>query len=245
LLDGDGGTNGGAGAAGVATAAGRCGSRNGAGAHAATISATSAGAMRRSRCACAVARVDAALVGCIGDLTRGIYHRRFERARGNPMTTYVFAWNPRLWDWPELPRERRRIETRGSVDIEWACGRTRAIEPGSRAFFVRLGVPPKGLIGSGYALSQPWEDVHWRPEKAAVGATTHYLKLRLEFLRDSPIIALDELAVPPFGRFRWAVRQSGMRLPSSIADALEPWWEARVAVAANADARRARTRRRR
>jgi hypothetical protein len=77
-------------------------------------------------------------------------------------------------------------------------------------------------------LSAPWEDTHWRAEKAALGATTHYLKLRLEFLRDTPIISFDELARPPFGRFRWAVRQSGMRMPSSIADALEPWWEQRM-----------------
>jgi 5-methylcytosine-specific restriction protein A len=147
------------------------------------------------------------------------------------MTTYVFAWNPRLWGWPELGRDRRRIESRGHVDIRWACGRTRAIEPGSRAFFVRLGVAPKGLIGSGYALSAPWEGPHWLAEKAAIGATTHYLKLRLEFLRDLPLITFDELAYPPFGRFRWAVRQSGMRMPSSIADALEPWWEERVRAA--------------
>ena len=145
------------------------------------------------------------------------------------MSTYVFAWNPKLWNWPELPRERRRIAARGHVDIEWACGRSRAIEAGSRAFFVRLGVAPKGLIGSGYTLSEPWADVHWIAEKAAQGATTHYVKLRLDFLNDLPLIGLDELARPPFGRFRWAVRQSGMRMPSSIADSLEPWWERRVA----------------
>ncbi len=147
------------------------------------------------------------------------------------MGTYVFAWNPKLWNWPELRRERRRIAARGHVDIEWACGRTRAIEAGSRAFFVRLGVPPKGLIASGYTLSEPWSDAHWIAEKAAQGTTTHYLKLRLEVLSELPLIALDELARPPFGRFRWAVRQSGMRMPSSIADALEPWWEERVAAA--------------
>jgi len=96
------------------------------------------------------------------------------------MTTYVFAWNPRLWNWPELPRKRRSIQAHGHVDIRWACGRTRSIEPGSRAFFVRLGVPPKGLIASGHALSEPWEAQHWLAEKAALGATTHYLKLRLE-----------------------------------------------------------------
>lgn len=145
------------------------------------------------------------------------------------MTTYVFAWNPKLWNWPEMPRDRKSIDRRGHVDIEWACGRTRNIEPGSRAFFVRLGVPPKGLIGAGYTLSEPWEAIHWREEKAAIGSTTHYLRLRLTFLRDSPIITFDELSRPPFRRFRWGVRQSGMRMPSSIADVLEPWWEERVA----------------
>ena len=119
-------------------------------------------------------------------------------------------------------------------------GRTRSIEPGSRAFFVRLGVPPKGLIGSGHALSEPWEGPHWLEHKAALGITTHYLKLRLEFLRDEPLISLDELARPPFGRFRWTVRQSGTRMPSSIADALEPWWEARVREASPPAPKRAR-----
>ena len=153
------------------------------------------------------------------------------------MPTYVFAWNPHLGGWPELARERRAIARRGHVDIEWACGRTRAIEPGSRAFFVRLGVPPKGLIGAGYTLSPPWEDAHWLADKASTGATTHYLKLRLEYLQDTPLIALDELARPPFRRFRWAVRQSGTRMPSTIADALEPWWEERVAASRKRRAR--------
>jgi hypothetical protein len=149
------------------------------------------------------------------------------------MASHVYAWNPKLWDLPEQPRERRAIARRGHVDIEWACGRNRAIEVGSRAFFVRLGVPPKGVFGSGYALCEPWEDVHWLDERAQLGARTRYVKLRLDALFDTPLISLDELARPPFGRFRWAVRQSGVRLPSSLADLLEPWWEARVA-----DARR-------
>jgi len=161
------------------------------------------------------------------------------------VASHVYAWNPKLWNWPELPRERRAIARRGYVDIEWACGRNRGIEPGSRAFFVRLGVPPKGLFGSGHALCEPWEDVHWLDEKAQLGVRTRYVKLRLDALFDAPLITLDELARPPFGRFRWAVRQSGVRLPSSLADLLEPWWEARVADAREAPAAPSRTRARR
>ena len=75
------------------------------------------------------------------------------------MATYLFAWNPIYWDWPELTDEIRRLKRRGHVDIGWASGRTRSIEPGSRAFMVRLGTPPKGIIGSGYTLA----DMLWLP----------------------------------------------------------------------------------
>ena len=89
-------------------------------------------------------------------------------------------------------------------------------------------------------MSAPWDDVHWLDEKAQLGVRTNYVKLRLDALFDAPLITLDELARPPFGRFRWAVRQSGVRMPSSIADALEPWWEARVADARQMSAAAAR-----
>lgn len=144
------------------------------------------------------------------------------------MATYVFAWNPKLWGWPELPRDIARLRKRGHVDVEWSSGRARAIEPGSRAFFVRLGVEPKGVFGAGYTLTAPQSDIHWRKEKAALGTKTNYLTLRIEFLSETPLITFDELKQPPFSRFRWGVRQSGTHMPSSVADALEPWWEERV-----------------
>ena len=98
------------------------------------------------------------------------------------MATYLFAWNPALWSWPELPADIRRLKRQGHVDTDWSAGRTRAIEIGSRAFLVRVGVPPKGIFGAGYTLTEPQPAPHWRPEKAALGATTQYLNLRLEAL---------------------------------------------------------------
>lgn len=144
------------------------------------------------------------------------------------MATYLFAWNPKLWPWPELPRLRSRARRRGFVDIDWSSGRTRQIEPGSRAFLIRLGVPPKGVIGSGVTISAPRSALHWREEKAALGTMTNYLDLRLEHLIETPIITFDDLAEPPFSRYRWGIRQSGAYLPETLADALETLWEERL-----------------
>jgi 5-methylcytosine-specific restriction enzyme A len=155
------------------------------------------------------------------------------------VSTYLFAWNPALWGWPELPERIRRLRRRGYLDIEWASGRTRAIEPGSRAFVVRLGVAPKGLIGAGVTLTAPKQGEHWIEEKAARGIPALYLKLRLETLSETPVVTFEDLARPPYSRFRWGVRSSGTRLPSSLADQLELLWERRLA-GASAAGRKAR-----
>jgi len=143
--------------------------------------------------------------------------------------TYLFAFNPAIWNWPELPADVRRLARRGHLDATWSCGRHRNIEPGSRAFLVRLGVAPKGILGSGVTLTVPETRLHWRKERAAAGHTYNRTTLRLEHLFELPLITFDELTVPPFRRFRWGVRSSGTYLPETIADALEDLWESRVA----------------
>jgi len=161
------------------------------------------------------------------------------------VATYLFAWNPAIWNWPELAGDLRKLARRGHFDTDWSCGRHRNIEPGSRAFLVRLGVAPKGIFGSGVTLTAPLTRRHWIEEKAAAGLTTNYTTLRLETLFESPPITFDDLTVPPFRRFRWGVRSSGTHLPETIADALEDLWEARVAVARRADQNRDRQRHKR
>jgi 5-methylcytosine-specific restriction protein A len=147
------------------------------------------------------------------------------------MATYLFAWNPSLWNWPELAKDIGQLKRRGHYDTEWNSGRVRNIEVGSRAFLIRVGVPPKGLFGAGYTLTAPVPTLHWRPEKAAKGATQQRLTLRLESLHPLPLITYDDLAVPPFSRFRWGVRSSGVRIPSTLAEKIEDLWESRLPAA--------------
>jgi 5-methylcytosine-specific restriction enzyme A len=144
------------------------------------------------------------------------------------MATYLYAFNPAIWSWPELADDIRTLARQGHLDTGWSCGRHRHTEPGSRAFLVRLGVPPKGIFGSGVSLTVPETRAHWIAEKAAAGMTTNHVKLRLDHLFEAPLVTFDELDVPPFRRYRWGVRSSGTYLPEAIADALENLWEQRV-----------------
>ena len=148
------------------------------------------------------------------------------------VSTYLFAWNPALWNWPALHADIGRLKRRGHLDTRWNTGCARHIEPGSRAFLVRVGVPPKGIFGSGVTLTPTRLAAHWRPEKAAIGEQAQYLTLRLDALFLAPRVTYEDLAVPPFARFRWGVRTSGVRVPSALAAKLEDLWEARVTAAA-------------
>jgi 5-methylcytosine-specific restriction protein A len=150
------------------------------------------------------------------------------------MATYLFAWNPALWNWPEMAADIRQLSRRGHFDTEWNSGRVRNIEIGSRAFLIRVGQPPKGIFGAGHTLTDPVPTPHWRPERASAGAIQQRLTLRLEALHPLPLVTYDDLGVPPFARFRWGVRSSGVRIPSTLADLLENLWEARTAGAAKA-----------
>jgi 5-methylcytosine-specific restriction protein A len=144
------------------------------------------------------------------------------------VATYLFSFNPVYWNWPEMAVDIRKLARRGHFDTHWSCGRHRNIEPGSRAFLVRVGVEPKGIFGSGVTLIPPAPRPHWMENKRAAGITSNYTTLRLEALFPLPLITFDELEAPPFRRFRWGVRSSGTYLPESIADALEAFWEERV-----------------
>jgi 5-methylcytosine-specific restriction protein A len=131
-----------------------------------------------------------------------------------------------------MPKDIRQLNRRGHFDTEWNSGRVRNIEVGSRAFLVRVGIPPKGIFGAGHTLTEPVPTPHWRPERRAAGAIQQRLWLRLEALYPLPPITYDDLGIPPFARFRWGVRSSGVRIPSTLADHLEDLWEVQTAAAA-------------
>ena len=49
--------------------------------------------------------------------------------------------------------------------------------------------------------------------------------------RGGPIVTFDDLTQPPFAGFRWGIRQSGVRVPGPLAEALDALWQSRCAAA--------------
>ena len=144
------------------------------------------------------------------------------------MATYLLVWNPIRWLWADLPDVVERVGRGELVVRRWSCGRNKRIVPGDRVFLIRLGQKPRGIIGSGTVTVASFEDVHWDPEKAQLGRTTHYIRFQFDALLDlerEPILWRERLkSEAPFSNMHWDTRSSGVTIPEDIAAELETAW---------------------
>ena len=140
------------------------------------------------------------------------------------MNTILFTWNPRKWPWNDLPQAVAEANVDGRHVDTWSCGVTRHIQPGDRAFLMRLGIAPKGIMGSGVVLTEPKEGLHWDDERAAKGKTGFYVEILFDVLSATPIIGEKVLASSPFASHNWYPRASGTFISPHIAKILESEW---------------------
>ena len=143
------------------------------------------------------------------------------------METFLMIWNPKgndFWD----KSEEEFVEKKGVVPISWSYGKNcRKIIKGSRVFFMRVGIPPKGIFGSGWVTSKEPDEVdHWRDKSK----TAWHVDIKCDVFKKEPILPLDYLTTTiPFSRFKnWTPRGSAVRIDSDIAKALEREWKKKI-----------------
>ncbi len=77
------------------------------------------------------------------------------------MKTFLFAWNPKKWNWTTLEEDIDQIEQTGQASEKWSVISHKKIKTGDRAFLMRLGQEPKGIMGAGFVTSNPFLSPHW------------------------------------------------------------------------------------
>ncbi|MDL5428918.1 hypothetical protein QSH93_25240, partial [Escherichia coli] len=81
------------------------------------------------------------------------------------------------------------LHARGeAVHGVWGCGFARSILPGDRVFLHRVAQEPKGLFGSGYATSAPYEEVNSNYKRG--------YRLCINFVFDWLVDAHSEVVIP-------------------------------------------------
>lgn len=144
------------------------------------------------------------------------------------METVLLAWNPRRFPWGSLEDELTQLRKGGSVTTRWSVGNRTTLSAGSRFFLIRLGVEPRGLVGSGWITSEPFEDLHWDHDRAKRGDTTRYADIYFDYLSETPLIDIEQLKSPPFSRVNWSTQISGIAIEEQVAINLEKLWAERT-----------------
>lgn len=135
------------------------------------------------------------------------------------MSAYLYTWNPKKWPWPDRADAVYRVTNGKPYDMYWSCGRTKRIEIGDVFFLLRLGQPPKGIIGCGYVSSIPYPLPHWDKEKLAQNKTALRTDLLFKVLADAPLIPLTVLQ-DRYPEYNWTPQGTGLSIPDPIAGEL-------------------------
>lgn len=123
------------------------------------------------------------------------------------MTAYLFGWNPGQRNPESIADQVRQVERNGSAVVRWRSGNRRSLQPGSRAFLIRLGSEPRGIVGAGRTRTEP-------DDEPAV-------EIDFEILSEAPLVPLSVLEAPPFSVFQWSIQASGVAVPDNVAEQLE------------------------
>jgi MoxR-like ATPase len=139
---------------------------------------------------------------------------------------YLFVWNPKRWSWQNFEEEASLVQAGDPPRMRWSA-RNKAIKPNDRAFLVRLGAEPKGILGSGRVVSTPYEAEHYSGEP---GKKEQCVDIELDTLLDpkTKIFPLETLE-RELPDAHWTSESSGINIPQRVRPRLEELWESHLA----------------
>jgi 5-methylcytosine-specific restriction enzyme A len=139
------------------------------------------------------------------------------------MNSYLFAWNPAKWNWTSLEDAVQQLKEKGHFTQMWSCISRKTIQPGDRAFIVKLGTEPKGIFASGTVSTYPFLARHWSGEDRDVNRVMIDFDVLLNPEKDT-ILGLDIFKVGGLSKQTWTPQSSGISIKSEVVDELEAVW---------------------
>ena len=143
---------------------------------------------------------------------------------------YLFAWNPNNWhQWtdpknvPYIEDNIEELKNTGKVTLIWSCRSHKSIRPGDRAFLVRVGSTPRGIMASGKVVSEPFLSPHWSGEDKDVPRVMIEFDVLLNPDKEA-ILTLDNFDNGNLSKQTWTPQSSGISIKPELVDELEEEW---------------------
>jgi hypothetical protein len=113
---------------------------------------------------------------------------------------------------------------------DWSTGTRKHIQPGDRLFLLKQGKAPKGIMGSGKAVSDVSRRPHWNDDRTLAGKSALYVHVEFDRVLDpetDEILPLALLEEGELGTVNWNTRASGISL-DRVAEELERLWQSHL-----------------
>lgn len=147
---------------------------------------------------------------------------------------YLLTWNPGRFSRASFWEKLAAVERGEAAYLRWSCGNTTTVPAGARAFLLRQGEAPRGIVASGWTTHPSHQAPHWDDAQRAAGDLAWYVGLGLDALLHAerePPLDVHGIADGPLARVYWAIPESGTRLDVEAAAALEAKWTEHLAAA--------------
>ena len=149
-------------------------------------------------------------------------------SRESDRHTWLLSWNPNRWEWTTLVDDRLATQKGTEVVHEWTCA-NRKVRKGDKAFLVRSGVEPRGIVARGYIVSDSYTAPHFDEAKKEQGVERNAVRVAFTRIQDpvrrDPFITESVLDTINEESQVWFPRQSGIEINKKSADLLENEWE--------------------
>lgn len=142
------------------------------------------------------------------------------------MAGYLFAWNPHQQAWDDFAEASLTVKRGHPILKTWSITDGQA-QAGDRAYLIRVGGEPSGILASGTITLGPyWKEIR-NPDKAANSDMQYFVDIQLDVLLDPSIdriLEWDKLDPRIVTPFKDDTKSAGVLIPEECAADLEKTW---------------------
>jgi EVE domain len=135
------------------------------------------------------------------------------------MTAILGTWNPALWQWHDVADVIVATAKGLGVVHTWSVNnRSHGIKPGDRFYLLKVGEHPRGIVGSGTILSEPYQGLHW---DGTPGKTTKEVDVEFDRVIDPDQVLPASVLSEQLTHTHWKPVSSGTTIHPADEEQLE------------------------
>jgi hypothetical protein len=139
------------------------------------------------------------------------------------MTAILGTWNPAKWRWQDIAGVIVATASgRGVVDTWSVSNRRHGIKPGDRFYLFKVGRRrPRGMVGSGTILSEPYQGPHW---DGTPGKKTQMVDVEFDRVIDPDQVLPRSVLSEQLPHTNWRPQSSGTTVNPADEEQLKFLW---------------------